>query len=100
MAWAASSRKRAPIAANWRICSRWRTRADIHAPYTALGAKIAGLYGAKDGLDGYGIMQYAMTAEMGKPASFQRPPFVDLTDARKAAIEKTLREQRVQLGRI
>ena len=77
-----------------------RSGADIHAPYTALGAKIAGLYGAKDGLDGYGIMQYAMTAEMGKPASFQRPPFVDLTDARKAAIEKTLREQRVQLGRI
>lgn len=77
-----------------------RSGKDIHGPYSALEAKIAKLYGPKDGLDQYGIMQYAMTAEMGKPASFQRPPFVDLSDARKAEIENTLREQRVKLGRI
>jgi 4-hydroxy-tetrahydrodipicolinate synthase len=77
-----------------------RSGKDIHGTYATLQAKIAKLYGPKDGLDQYGIMQYAMTAEMGKPASFQRPPFVDLSDARKAEIEKTLREQRVQLGRI
>jgi 4-hydroxy-tetrahydrodipicolinate synthase len=73
---------------------------DIHPAYAALQAKIAKLYGAKDGLDQYGIMQYAMTAEMGKAASYQRPPFVDLSDARKAEIEKTLREQQIKLGRI
>ncbi len=73
---------------------------DIHPAYAALQAKIARLYGAKDGLDQYAIMQYAMTAEMGKPVSYTRPPFVDLSDVRKAEIEKTLREQRVQLGRI
>jgi 4-hydroxy-tetrahydrodipicolinate synthase len=77
-----------------------RAGRDIHPAYAALQAKIAQLYGPKDGLDQYGIMQYAMTAEMGKPASFQRPPFVDLSDARKAEIEKTLREQQVKLGRI
>jgi dihydrodipicolinate synthase/N-acetylneuraminate lyase len=77
-----------------------RSGKDIHGPYAALQAKIAKLYGPQDGLDQYGIMQYAMTVEMGKPASYQRPPFVDLSDARKAKIEKTLREQRVKLGRI
>ncbi|HKD47796.1 MAG TPA: dihydrodipicolinate synthase family protein [Rhizomicrobium sp.] len=77
-----------------------RSGKDFHGPYAALQAKIAQLYGPKDGLDQYGIMQYAMTTEMGKPASFQRPPFVDLSDARKAEIEETLREQRVKLGRI
>jgi len=41
-----------------------------------------------------------MTFEMGKPASFPRPPFVDLSPARKAEIEKTLREQQVKIGRI
>ena len=71
-----------------------RSGKDIHVPYTKLQEKIAGLYGARDGLDQYGIMQYAMTTEMGKPQSYQRPPFVDLSDARKAAIEKYLRESR------
>ena len=75
-----------------------RSGKDIHPTYAALQAKIAQLYGAQDGIDQYGIMQYAMTFEMGKPASYQRPPFVDLSDARKAAIEKTLRDQRVKLG--
>jgi dihydrodipicolinate synthase/N-acetylneuraminate lyase len=45
-------------------------------------------------------MQYAMTAEMGKAASYTRPPFVDLSDARKAEIEKTLRDQQIKLGRL
>jgi 4-hydroxy-tetrahydrodipicolinate synthase len=68
-----------------------RSGKDVHGPYTALQQKIAGLYGSKDGLDGYGIMQYAMTVEMGKPASYQRPPFTDLTTTRKAEIEKYIR---------
>ena len=75
-----------------------RSGKPIHPAYAALQAKIAQLYGPQDGIDQYGIMQYAMTFEMGKPASYQRPPFVDLSDARKAAIEKTLRDQRVKLG--
>ena len=73
---------------------------DIHPAYAALQAKIAKLYGARDGLDQYAIMQYAMTAEMGKAVSYTRPPFVDLSDARKAEIEKTLREQQIKLGRL
>ena len=77
-----------------------RSGKDIHPAYAALGAKIQKLYGARDGIDQYSIMQYAMTYEMGKPASYPRPPFVDLSPARKAEIEKTLKEQRVQLGRI
>jgi 4-hydroxy-tetrahydrodipicolinate synthase len=77
-----------------------RSGKDIHPAYAALQTKIAKLYGARDGIDQYAIMQYAMTFEMGKPASFPRPPFLDLSPARKAEIEKTLREQRVQLGRI
>jgi 4-hydroxy-tetrahydrodipicolinate synthase len=77
-----------------------RSGKDIHGPYTALQAKIAKLYGPRDGLDQYAIMQYAMTAEMGKPASYQRPPFVDLSAARRAQIEKTLREQQIKLGRL
>ena len=77
-----------------------RSGKPIHPAYAALQAKIAKLYGAKDGLDQYAIMQYAMTAEMGKAVSYMRPPFVDLSDARKAEIEKTLREQQVKLGRL
>jgi len=77
-----------------------RSGKDIHPAYAALQTKIAQLYGARDGIDQYSIMQYAMTFEMGKPASYPRPPFVDLSPARKAEIEKTLKEQRVQLGRI
>jgi dihydrodipicolinate synthase/N-acetylneuraminate lyase len=73
---------------------------DIHPAYAALQTKIAKLYGARDGIDQYSIMQYAMTAEMGKPASYPRPPFIDLSDARKAEIEKTLREQQIKLGRL
>ena len=75
-----------------------RSGKPIHPSYAALQAKIAQLYGPQDGIDQYGIMQYAMTFEMGKPASYQRPPFVDLSDARKAAIEKTLREQGMKVG--
>ena len=77
-----------------------RSGKDIHPAYAALQAKIAKLYGARDGIDQYSIMQYAMTLEMGKPASYPRPPFVDLSPARKAEIEKTLREQQVKLGRL
>ena len=77
-----------------------RSGKDIHPAYAALQAKIAQLYGARDGIDQYSIMQYAMTYEMGKPASYPRPPFIDLSDARKAAIEKTLKDQRVQIGRL
>jgi hypothetical protein len=29
-----------------------------------------------------------------------RPPFVDLSDVRKAEIEKILREQQIKLGRL
>ena len=77
-----------------------RSGKDIHPAYAALQTKIAQLYGARDGIDQYSIMQYAMTFEMGKPASFPRPPFIDLSAARKAEIEKTLRAQQVKLGRI
>jgi 4-hydroxy-tetrahydrodipicolinate synthase len=77
-----------------------RSGKDIHSTYAGLQTKIAQLYGPQDGIDQYSIMQYAMTYEMGKPASYPRPPFVDLSDARKAAIVKTLKDQRVQVGRI
>jgi 4-hydroxy-tetrahydrodipicolinate synthase len=71
-----------------------RSGKDVHGAYVALQKKIAGLYGSRDGLDQYGIMQYAMTVQMGKPASFQRPPFTDLSAARKAEIERYIRMAR------
>lgn len=71
-----------------------RSGKDVHGPYVALQKKIAGLYGSRDGLDQYGIMQYAMTTAMGKPASYQRPPFTDLSAARKAEIERYMRVAR------
>ena len=39
-------------------------------------------------------MQYAMTVQIGKLASYQRPPFTDLSAARKAEIGNYLRMAR------
>lgn len=42
------------------------------------------------GIWGYGPMKYALAREMGAPPSFQRAPFVDVTDEQKLAINSAL----------
>ncbi|HVC21497.1 MAG TPA: dihydrodipicolinate synthase family protein [Vicinamibacterales bacterium] len=42
------------------------------------------------GIYGYGPMKYALSLQMGTPQTYQRPPFLDVTDAQKAAIKAGL----------
>lgn len=44
----------------------------------------------KGGIWGYGPMKYALAREMGAPPSFQRAPFVDVSDEQKLAINSAL----------
>ncbi len=49
------------------------------------------------GIFAYGPMKYAVSLQMGAPQTYQRAPFVDVTDAQKAAIKAGL-EQVKALG--
>lgn len=49
------------------------------------------------GVGSYGPMKYALSLQMGTPQSYQRPPFLDVTEQQKAAI-KTGLAQIKQLG--
>ncbi|MDE3155189.1 MAG: dihydrodipicolinate synthase family protein [Acidobacteriota bacterium] len=42
------------------------------------------------GIYDYGPMKYALSLQMGTPQFYQRPPFLDVTDAQKAAIREGL----------
>ena len=42
------------------------------------------------GINAYGPMKYALSLQMGGPQTYQRLPFVEVTDAQKAAIKSAL----------
>ena len=42
------------------------------------------------GVFGYGPMKYALSLQMGTRQTYQRPPFLDVTDDQKAAIQRGL----------
>jgi 4-hydroxy-tetrahydrodipicolinate synthase len=49
------------------------------------------------GVGGYGPMKYALSLQMGTPQTYQRPPFVDVTDEQKTKIKAAL-DQIKQMG--
>ncbi|MDE3154527.1 MAG: dihydrodipicolinate synthase family protein [Acidobacteriota bacterium] len=61
---------------------------DYHAPLAKMRAAEALL--REGGVYSYGPMKYALSLQMGVPQTYQRPPFVDVTDAQKAAIKAGL----------
>jgi dihydrodipicolinate synthase/N-acetylneuraminate lyase len=44
------------------------------------------------GVSGYGPMKYALSLQMGTAQTYQRPPYSDVTDAQKIALNKALVE--------
>ncbi len=73
------------------MCSTaFRSGKDYHAAYADYRAMTKVMRDLKTGVDGYGPMKYALSIQMGGPQTYQRPPFVDVTDAQKAAIRKAL----------
>jgi dihydrodipicolinate synthase/N-acetylneuraminate lyase len=50
------------------------------------------------GVDGYGPMKYALSIQMGGPQTYQRPPFVDVTDAQKVALNKGIGQIKAMMG--
>lgn len=66
----------------------YRAGGDYHAAAQKLHDTIQLM--REGGVWGYGPMKYALSLEMGAPQTYQRPPFVDVTDAQKAAIRSAL----------
>ena len=70
------------------IFDAYRAGKDYHGPLAKLRAAKQDLRDAH--VYAYGPMKYALSLEMGGPQTYARPPFVDPTDAQKAAIKGAL----------
>jgi 4-hydroxy-tetrahydrodipicolinate synthase len=70
------------------VFTAFRAGKDYHLPLARLRAAEQVLRPA--GVNAYGPMKYALSLQMGGPRTYQRPPFVDVTDAQKAAIRAGL----------
>jgi 4-hydroxy-tetrahydrodipicolinate synthase len=70
------------------VFKAYRSGGDYHAEATKLHDAIQVMRGG--GIWGYGPMKYALAQQMGGPQTYQRPPFVDVTDAQKLAIRSAL----------
>ncbi len=68
-----------------------RAGKDIHPLFEKVQDLMNQHFGHDEPKSSYSLMQYAMTTEMGHPQSYQRPPFMDLSDARKAQIMQAFR---------
>jgi 4-hydroxy-tetrahydrodipicolinate synthase len=69
---------------------------DYHAPLAKMRATEAVMRAG--GVGSYGPLKYAMSLRMGTPQTYQRPPFADVTDAQKAAIQAGL--EKIKAGAI
>ena len=70
------------------VFKTYRAGGDYHAASAKLHDAIQVM--RSGGIWGYGPMKYALAQQMGGPQTFQRPPFVDVTDAQKLAIRSAL----------
>jgi 4-hydroxy-tetrahydrodipicolinate synthase len=70
------------------VFKAYRSGGDYHAASQKLHDAIQVMHSG--GIWGYGPMKYALAQQMGGPQTFQRPPFVDVTDAQKLAIRSAL----------
>jgi 4-hydroxy-tetrahydrodipicolinate synthase len=72
------------------VFTAFRAGKDYHAAYARYRAMTKVMKDMRTGVDGYGPMKYALNLQMGGPQTYQRPPFVDVTDAQKIALNKAL----------
>lgn len=70
------------------VFAAFRAGKDYHAPLAKLRDQEKLL--RDGGVNSYGPMKYALSLQMGTPQTYQRPPFLDVTDAQKAAIQRGL----------
>jgi 4-hydroxy-tetrahydrodipicolinate synthase len=72
------------------VFASFRTGGDYHAAYAKYRAMTKVMKDLQTGVDGYGPMKYALSLQMGGPQTYQRPPFIDVTEAQKVALNKGL----------
>jgi len=70
------------------VFAAFRAGRDYHAAYDKYRAMTKVMKDLQTGVEGYGPMKYALSLQMGGPQTYQRPPFVDVTDAQKVALSK------------
>jgi dihydrodipicolinate synthase/N-acetylneuraminate lyase len=70
------------------VFKAYRSGGDYHAAAQKMHDAIQVMRAG--GIWGYGPMKYALAQQMGGPQTWQRPPFVDVTDAQKLAIRSAL----------
>jgi dihydrodipicolinate synthase/N-acetylneuraminate lyase len=74
------------------VFAAFRAGKDYHAAYAKYREMTKVMKTLQTGVDGYGPMKYALSLQMGGPQTYQRPPFVDVTDAQKVALNKGLEQ--------
>ncbi|MGA8707529.1 MAG: dihydrodipicolinate synthase family protein [Steroidobacteraceae bacterium] len=80
------------------VFAAFRAGKDYHAAYQNYRAMTKIMKDLQTGVDGYGPMKYALSLQMGGPQTYQRPPFVDVTDAQKLALSKGLGQIKAMMG--
>ena len=84
-----------PLAA---VFEAFRSCKDHHAAYANYMAMTKVMKDLQTGVDGYGPMKYALSIQMGGPQTYQRPPFVDVTEAQKVALGKGVGQIKAMMG--
>jgi 4-hydroxy-tetrahydrodipicolinate synthase len=74
------------------VYEAFRTGKDYHGAYDRYVAMTKVMRDLHTGVDDYGPMMYALSLQMKVPQSYQRPPFVDVTEAQKLALNTALKQ--------
>jgi 4-hydroxy-tetrahydrodipicolinate synthase len=72
------------------VFEAFRAGKDYHAAYSRYQAMTKVMRDLHTGVDDYGPMMFALSLQMKSPQSYQRPPFVDVTEAQKVALNSAL----------
>jgi 4-hydroxy-tetrahydrodipicolinate synthase len=80
------------------VFEAFRAGKDYHAAYANYRAMTKVMKDLQTGVDGYGPMKYALSLQMGGPQTYQRPPFIDVTDAQKLALNKGIEQIKAMTG--
>jgi 4-hydroxy-tetrahydrodipicolinate synthase len=84
-----------PLAA---VFEAFRSGKDYHAAYANYRAMTKVMKDLQTGVDGYGPMKYALSIQMGGPQTYQRPPYVDVTETQKVALNKGVGQIKAMMG--
>ena len=72
------------------VYADFRAGKDYHPAFAKYNAQTKIMTDLHTGVWNYGPLKYALSLQMGGPQTYQRPPYVDVTDAQKASIKKAL----------